>query len=117
MLNGEMVTVNEVTVTTAGGTTATVTVVDVKGDNGVVHIDDDVLVLSSIDSTVIDFGAFFVHYNCGIGATLKTLGPLTLFAPNTAFEALSNNTVDLLKFDEGAVTLASILHYHVVRDL
>jgi transforming growth factor-beta-induced protein len=48
MLNGQDITItvsnNTVTITSAGGTTAEVTVADQAGTNGVVHIIDGVLV-------------------------------------------------------------------------
>ena len=48
-------------------------------------------------------------------ATLKSEGPLTVFAPNNAaFEALPAGTVDTLLKTENKAQLTTILTYHVV---
>lgn len=123
MMNGEILTVAKsdtaVTVTTTTGQMQTVTTADVVGTNGVVHIINGVLLPSSIGMTVIDLGSVYstllsLVTRAGLEDTLMG-GPFTLFAPtNTAFEALDTETVTFLTSDAGAMTLSSILTYHVV---
>jgi len=125
MMNGEMLTViktgTAVTVTTTAGQTATVTMADVEGSNGVVHIIDGVLVPSSIGSSVIDLAAadystlLSLITRAELEDTVTTGGPYTLFAPtNTAFEAVDADLLALLTSDAGMMMLSSILTYHVV---
>jgi transforming growth factor-beta-induced protein len=123
MSNGERLTINSsdtaVTVATTAGQTAMVTLADLEGSNGVMHIINDILIPSSIGATVIDLGAKYsillsLIARAGLEEALAG-GPFTLFAPtNTAFEALDAATVDFLTSDDGAVMLNSILEYHVV---
>jgi transforming growth factor-beta-induced protein len=123
MLNGEILTVTktetEFSVITRGQT-AMVTMADLEGSNGVMHIIDGVLVPSSIGATVIDLIANYstllsLITRAGLEATLAG-GPFTLFAPtNTAFEVLDADIVAYLTSDAGAGDLASFLTYHVVR--
>jgi len=51
----------------------------------------------------------------GLGSTLASTGPYTLFAPtNAAFARLAPGSVDLLMRPENKPTLAKLLGYHVV---
>jgi uncharacterized surface protein with fasciclin (FAS1) repeats len=124
MMNGEVLTVaksdtNVVSVTTTSGQTATVIMADLEGGNGVVHIIDGVLRPSSIGENVIELGLTYSVFLSlvsisGLEGTFET-GVSTLFAPtNTAFGAISDETVAYLVSDAGADDLAGILKYHVL---
>jgi transforming growth factor-beta-induced protein len=116
MANGEMLTVDRsaldvVTVTTTKEDTFTVTMADVTGSNGVVHIIDGVLVPSSIGATVIAIGAPYstllsLITLSGLDASLTSTGPWTLFAPNNAaFAKLATETVEFLQTEAGRAML------------
>jgi transforming growth factor-beta-induced protein len=98
---------------------ARVTVADVVGTNGVVHVIDAVLLPPNTVVDVIIGSSDHNTLEAAVGAaglinTLNGTGPFTVFAPtDAAFAALPAGTVDALLADpQGALT--KILLYHVV---
>jgi len=101
---------------------ATVIMADVKASNGVVHVIDKVL-LPPKAKDIVDIAASTGKFNtllaaakaAGLVSTLKSDGPLTIFAPtDEAFAALPAGTVETLLKPENKAMLAAILKYHVV---
>ena len=79
--------------------------------------------LSAADKDIVDtavdagsFGTLVAAVGAaGLGETLKSAGPFTVFAPtDAAFAALPAGTVESLLLPENKAKLASILTYHVV---
>jgi uncharacterized surface protein with fasciclin (FAS1) repeats len=100
---------------------ALVTVADIVGDNGVVHIIDAVL-LPSPPNTVVDVIVNSPDHEtleaaviaADLGGTLSGEGPFTVFAPtDAAFAALPEGTLDMLLADPNG-QLTDILLYHVI---
>ena len=122
-LSGTDVTV---TITSSGDVyidNAMVTVVDLIGDNGVVHVIDAVLLPPSPPNSVYDIIANSTEHTTlktaiaasGLESTLKGPGPFTVFAPTDgAFNNLPAGTVTDLLNDIPALT--DILLHHVVGD-
>ena len=101
---------------------ATVIMADVKASNGVVHVIDKVL-LPTVKKDIVDTAASTGKFKtllaaakaAGLVDTLKSDGPLTVFAPtDEAFAALPVGTVESLLKPENKGKLAAILKYHVV---
>ena len=101
---------------------ATVVMADVKASNGVVHVIDKVL-LPPEKKDIVDTAASTGKFKtllaaakaAGLVGTLKSDGPLTVFAPtDEAFAALPAGTVESLLKPENKDKLAAILKYHVV---
>lgn len=103
-----------------------VSVVDIKADNGVVHVIDAVLLPAAAPAprpaTIMDIvagSAVHTQLNALIGAAgldgaLRGDGPFTLFAPtDDAIAALPQETVDALLADPMGA-LADILTFHAV---
>ena len=128
--NGQTVTTllgSDVTVTISGGNVyinnAMVTVADIVGDNGVVHVIDAVLLPPTPSNSVYDIISNSADHTileiaidtCGLAGTLKGPGPFTVFAPtDAAFNALPAGTITSLLSNLPALT--DILKYHVVGD-
>ena len=102
---------------------AMVTVVDLVGDNGVVHVIDAVLLPPSQSNTVYDIISNSIDHTtletaidaCDLGGTLSGPGPFTVFAPtDNAFNNLPNGTLTALLND--IPQLKDILLHHVVGD-
>ena len=100
-----------------------VTVVDLVGDNGVVHVIDAVLLPPTPSNSVYDIISNSTDHTtlktsiaaCGLEVTLKGPGPFTVFAPTDgAFNNLPAGTVTALLNDIPALT--DILLHHVVGD-
>jgi transforming growth factor-beta-induced protein len=99
---------------------AQVTVADIVGDNGVVHVIDAVLLPPRV--TVADIIINSENHNtleaavvaANLGGALSGDGPFTVFAPtDAAFAALPAGTLDALLADPSG-DLTQILLYHVV---
>lgn len=109
-VTGGDVTVNGVSVTTA----------DIRADNGVVHLIDEVLVpeLDIVDQAVLNAttGTLTTALAAAdLQTTLKGDGPFTVFAPvDAAFAALDAYTLDQLLAEGNEALLTEILTYHVV---
>ena len=128
--NGQTVTTlegSDVTVTISGGNVyienAMVTVADIVGDNGVVHVIDAVLLPPTPSNSVYDIISNSADHTileiaidtCGLASTLDGPGPFTVFAPtDAAFNALPAGTISSLLSNLPALT--DILKYHVVGD-
>ena len=112
---------------------ATVTAVDVRASNGVIHVIDKVLIpaaaataatatpapapAANIVDTAVNAGSFktlvAAVQAAGLVDTLKGPGPFTVFAPtDAAFATLPAGTVDALLKDPAR--LREVLLYHVV---
>ena len=129
LANGELTTVGgeKLTVNTSGGVTingsASVTMADVRGTNGIVHVIDEVLVPPSIQpivGTIVAPAYFNKNFTTLIAAvraaspsiltTLLSSGNKTLFAPtNDAFMAAGITTLP------NQATLDAVLKYHVIN--
>jgi len=101
---------------------STVVMADVKASNGVVHVINKVL-LPPKQKDIVDTAASTGKFNtllaaakaAGLVSTLKSDGPLTVFAPtDEAFAALPAGTVETLLKPENKMQLAAILKYHVI---
>lgn len=99
---------------------AMVTVVDLEGDNGVVHVIDAVLIPSppSVMDIVANSTDHAILTNAINAAQLSTTldgdGTFTLFAPtDAAFMALPDGALDAL-LDDPSGLLTQVLLYHVV---
>lgn len=115
-----------VTITSSGDVyidNAMVTVVDLVGDNGVVHVIDAVLIPITASNTVYEIISASPSHTtlntaimaCGLDGTLSGPGPFTVFAPTDgAFNNLPAGTVTALLNDIPALT--DILLHHVVGD-
>lgn len=118
-----------ITFTTDGGLAingVNISVVDIKAENGVVHVIDGILLPAAtptrVDGTVLDVVATSPDHTtlaslvglAGLGDALAADGTLTVFAPtDAAFAALPSEIVDALVSDPtGALT--DVLLYHVV---
>ena len=102
---------------------AMVTVVDLVGDNGVIHVIDAVMVPVTSSNSVYDIISASPSHTtlktaidaCNLGGTLSGPGPFTVFAPtDNAFNNLPAGTVTALLNDIPALT--DILLHHVVGD-
>ena len=102
---------------------AMVTVVDLVGDNGVVHVIDAVMVPVTSSNSVYDIISASPSHTtlntavvvCSLDGTLSGPGPFTVFAPtDNAFNNLPAGTVTALLNDIPALT--DILLHHVVGD-
>jgi len=102
---------------------AMVTVVDLVGDNGVVHVIDAVLLPPTPSNTVYDIISNSADHTtlktaidaCDLGGTLSGPGPFTVFAPtDNAFNNLPAGTLTALLND--IPQLKDILLHHVVGD-
>ena len=100
-----------------------VTIVDLVGDNGVVHVIDAVLIPNTTTNSVYDIISASPSHTtlntailaCSLDATLSGPGPFTVFAPTDgAFNNLPAGTVTSLLNDIPALT--DILLHHVVGD-
>lgn len=112
-----------VAITVSGGrvfvNNAEVTITDVQASNGVIHVIDAVILppADTIAATLEADGRFTTLLTAvqaaGLGETLTTGGPFTIFAPtDAAFARLPVGTVQSLLAD--IPTLTDILLYHVV---
>lgn len=103
--------------------TATITLADLSGTNGIIHVIDTVLLPpSDIVVTTINDGNFKTLVNvliaAGLADTFKGSGPFTMFAPaDAAFAKLSASLLDELKKTDNKKLLAKILQYHVTNQL
>lgn len=94
--------------------------VDVEASNGVIHGVSNVLLPTSVTSSIVDIAAGNPDFSTLVAAVkaaglVDALGdgPLTVFAPtNAAFDALPEGTVEALLGDIPKLT--EILTYHVV---
>ena len=102
---------------------ALVTVVDLVGDNGVVHVIDAVLLPPTPPNTVYNIISNSAEHTtlktainaCSLDGTLSGPGPFTVFAPtDNAFNSLPAGTVTSLLNDIPQLT--DILKHHVVGD-
>ena len=102
---------------------AMVTLVDLVGDNGVVHVIDAVLIPNTNSNSVYDIISSSPSHTtlntaitaCSLDGTLSGPGPFTIFAPtDAAFNNLPAGTVASLLNDIPALT--DILLHHVVGD-
>jgi len=118
MINGKTITI-DVTEDGVFINNAKVTVTDLEGTNGVVHVIDAVLLAPQF--TIIDVveqsdDHVFLNSlleNLEFKEPLRGYGPFTLFAPtDDAILALGQETLDVLLADEEL--LADVLLYHVV---
>ena len=100
-----------------------VTVVDLVGDNGVVHVIDLVLIPNTASNSVYDIISASPSHttlntaimSCSLDGTLSGPGPFTVFAPTDgAFNNLPVGTVTALLNDIPALT--DILLHNVVGD-
>jgi uncharacterized surface protein with fasciclin (FAS1) repeats len=104
-----------------------ITAVDIEASNGIVHAIDTILLPSNLNVQTIadlvtsnpDFSTLTAAVNAaGLGATLASEGPFTVFAPtNAAFDALeqaSPGIIASLLADPDQLT--KVLLYHVVAD-
>jgi transforming growth factor-beta-induced protein len=94
-----------------------VTVPDIEGSNGIIHVIDQVLLPpKDIVDTAIDAGfntLVAAVQAAGLESALRGDGPFTVFAPtDEAFAALGEETINALLADPD--TLGNILLYHVV---
>jgi transforming growth factor-beta-induced protein len=110
-----------VVLTDEKGQQATVTAVDLKGTNGVIHVIDNVVMPATENVVEIAIGSkdhttlVAAVQAAGLAETLQGEGPFTIFAPtNAAFEALPAGTVESLLKPENKGKLAAVLTYHVV---
>ena len=94
---------------------------DIETANGVIHVIDSVILPS--DKDIVDtaagagkFGTLIAAAKAaGLVDTLKSKGPLTVFAPtDAAFAKLPEGTVQTLLKPENKAKLQAILTYHVV---
>ncbi|MHC4260906.1 MAG: fasciclin domain-containing protein [Planctomycetota bacterium] len=100
---------------------ATVTAVDVKASNGIIHVIDRVMIPNTEDviGTALGDGRFGTLAQAltagGLVEALRGEGPFTVFAPtDEAFAALDPQVLaDLLK-PENVEQLQAVLKYHVV---
>ena len=113
-----------VVVTVSGGNVfindAQVIITDIQATNGVIHVIDTVITppTNNIVEALQEDGRFSTLLTAataaGLGETLSTGGPFTLFAPtDEAFLQLPAGTVESLLGD--IPTLTDILLYHVVE--
>lgn len=100
---------------------ATVTAADIRAQNGIIHVLDEVLIPEeqSIPEVADRAGTFNTLLAAveaaGLDGTLAEGGPFTVFAPtDEAFERLPAGTVESLLKEENLPKLAEILTYHVV---
>jgi uncharacterized surface protein with fasciclin (FAS1) repeats len=104
-----------------------VTSVDIEASNGIVHVIDTVLLPSNLNVQTIadlvtgnpDFSTLAAAVNvAGLGMTLASDGPFTVFAPtNAAFDKLeAANPGILASLLADPATLSKVLLYHVVAD-
>ena len=119
-VNGQPVpvTVRGDTVTLGG---AKVVTTDIKTDNGIIHVIDDVLLpeTKTIPEVAEAAGSFktllAAAKAAGLVEALSGKGPLTVFAPtDEAFDKLPKGTIETLLKPENKGKLADILKYHVV---
>jgi len=127
LVNGAVPTVNgaDVIINVDNGAlvnNAKVTLADLKARNGVIHVIDSVLfpptmTIAGIADSNDDFSILFQAVaKAGLGETLTTGGPFTVFAPtNQAFLDLLAASEDFNSLDDIPVDLLTqILLYHVV---
>ena len=103
--------------------TSNITATDIQASNGVVHLDDKVLLPADKDivvtaSALPDFSILVeAVVAAGLVPTLKGTGPFTVFAPtNAAFAALLTELgVTKQALLANTALLASVLTYHVVQ--
>lgn len=95
---------------------ATITMVDVEADNGVIHVIDQVILplnivqLASLSPDHTSLVSALAQADGDLVNVLSGDGPFTVFAPvNSAFEAISATVASL-----DAAQLATVLTYHVV---
>jgi uncharacterized surface protein with fasciclin (FAS1) repeats len=100
---------------------ATVTAADIRAQNGIIHVIDEVLTPETQTIPEIAEGAGVFNTllaavgAAGLGETLTEGGPFTVFAPtDEAFARLPDGTVESLLEEENLPRLAEILKYHVV---
>ena len=128
LMNGPVETVNGnvVNVNLENGVMindANVTIADLKARNGVIHVIDSVLFpptmsIAGIADTNDNFSILYdAVAKAGLGGTLTTGGPFTVFAPtNQAFIDLLEASEDFNSLDDIPVDLLKqILLYHVVN--
>jgi transforming growth factor-beta-induced protein len=111
--NGDVVRVNE----------ATVTATNILTTNGVIHVIDGVLLPPALEKDIVELAQATPTLSTLVSAvvaadlvdTLKGTGPFTVFAPtNAAFEALPAGLLTELLLPANKMRLANILTYHVV---
>ena len=99
---------------------ANITVTDILGTNGVIHVIDTVILPP--DKNVVEIAAGNPQFStlvaavqaAGLADTLSGKGPFTVFAPtNAAFNKLGKATIDALLADPEK--LKGILTYHVLQ--
>ncbi|MFG0306027.1 MAG: fasciclin domain-containing protein [Phycisphaerales bacterium JB040] len=100
---------------------ASIVAADIEAGNGIIHVINDVLIPTKLDivETASSAGSFetliAAARAAGLAGSLKSDGPLTVFAPtDEAFAALGADTIETLLRPENKQTLATVLRYHVV---
>jgi transforming growth factor-beta-induced protein len=98
-----------------------VSTADIMGNNGIIHVIDQVILPPSVVDLAITNGNFSILVDALIKAdlvnALSSEGPFTVFAPtNAAFETLFSDLGVTGIDDLTAEALAPILLYHVVGD-
>jgi len=98
---------------------AAVVAADIEASNGVIHVIDSVLLPRDIMGVAAEAGTFntlaAAIEAAGLGETLSSGGPFTVFAPtDEAFAKLPAGTVDELLKPENIDQLRAVLTYHVV---
>ncbi|MGD8727343.1 MAG: fasciclin domain-containing protein, partial [Gemmatimonadales bacterium] len=115
-VQGQPIVITEGSVVLNG---VTVSDADIRADNGIIHVIDDVLLPPSLDivetaTSNDDFSTLAAAVSAaGLIDALQMDGPYTVFAPtDAAFDKLPAGTLDALLADPAA--LAEVLTYHVV---
>ena len=115
---------NGVRLTTGAGQSVAVTTADIQASNGVIHIIDDVMLMSPLFESIVEIASGNDSFTTLVAALVKADlvsalqadGPFTVFAPtNEAFQALLDSKPEWNSLDDIPVeTLKSVLLYHVV---
>ncbi|MDO6744426.1 fasciclin domain-containing protein [Tenacibaculum soleae] len=115
---------NGVKLTTGAGQSVAVTTADIQASNGVIHIIDDVMLMSPLFDSIVEIASGNDNFTTLVAAlqkadlvsALQADGPFTVFAPtNDAFQALLDSNSSWNSLDDIPVeTLKSVLLYHVL---